>query len=769
MQIDCRWWPKAGVGLGVLLLVVGCIGDPSLIPPPGDECAECAIDVRTLEPFEIEATRAKLKGEWSSEEVRTVEGRGGCGARTEEALMAGDGICVSVGSGEPGEFTIEVASLTPGTRYYFRAYIEVDGERQYGEVKSAVTLAPAVEITASRDQLGEVVVSWEAAQGALSYRVLRDGELYATEDGGLVCMDSGDCRFEDAAVDAPDPEPGPPVNVVASEGDHIDKVVVTWEAPDAEVESYLYQVVAIYADAESEESNQAEGSSSGFQISRYEIERVPVSAVEEEPGEASLLGEVTAGSELRWEDFTASPAEIEVDPDLIRVGQGDSEDGVPLSVEGTTVKPASEYRYRVTLIAGDGQRYLSDERPKGYRGGTSEDLIFEWERRDETDDASGAEEAGVGSAVFDENAEESGAGHYYRLAVSLEGTTDTEVISERFWGFRAVPLSFYTVGADGEMHAWTGNFGPAGVYDGEPGKTKAALGSGGDVYVGSNGGVLAQMGRVRRLDFSGTIYQSTWDFQPGPQYFGVAWDRRVTVLEVVGDIVVAGYLTGDLFFLNRESGEEIGSFELQSGATAMVAPDPSSVYVGTASGEVVGIDLGSFLQTSSYVSFDDSDGVEVRGLSVTRNPGEIVMGMADGKVWIVDMLDSGGPVATLLFEADVPVLDVVATAEDAIYVLTETELRRVSGDGTQPDWTTPLNAIGTAVSLAVDPYGRSIVGFRNGEVARFSRTGSLRDQAAVISTGLIRRVYGVAVERGSKAVFGDAWDPYTEPASGGSQ
>lgn len=94
------------------------------------------VTVKTNSITEITKTTAKIEGEITSDGVTTITQRGVCLSINENPTID-DNFEISIGT--TGNYTCEVSSLTPGTKYYVKAFADTKSGIIYGNQKSFTT------------------------------------------------------------------------------------------------------------------------------------------------------------------------------------------------------------------------------------------------------------------------------------------------------------------------------------------------------------------------------------------------------------------------------------------------------------------------------------------------------------------------------------------------------------------------------------------------------------------------------------------------------
>lgn len=134
-------------------------------PPPSTTVASVSTGSASL----VTTASATVGGEVTSDGGETVTERGIVYGTTAAPTTA-DGK-VAAGSGT-GSFNAAISSLTPGTRYYARAYAINSNGTAYGTDVSFVTVPPAPVAAAAASVTGSgFTATWQTAAGATGYRL----------------------------------------------------------------------------------------------------------------------------------------------------------------------------------------------------------------------------------------------------------------------------------------------------------------------------------------------------------------------------------------------------------------------------------------------------------------------------------------------------------------------------------------------------------------------------------------------------------------------
>ncbi len=98
-------------------------------------------------------------------------------------------------TGTTGAFTVDLTSLTPGTKYYVRAYaVNSEGTGYGSEVSFTTVPVQPSGFTATADGSSRIDLSWTPGDGAAKTMIRRSetpGHPTSTSEGDLVYFNSG--------------------------------------------------------------------------------------------------------------------------------------------------------------------------------------------------------------------------------------------------------------------------------------------------------------------------------------------------------------------------------------------------------------------------------------------------------------------------------------------------------------------------------------------------------------------------------------------------
>ncbi len=434
-----------------------CGGTAALDQAPGGFCGPCGLDVvqcdgedavkcsgetacpelliETLAVQDVDANGATFHGQVSELPLDAVTDHGFCFAYGDD-----EEVCRSLGAlSEVGAFSLVENELFPGRNYSVRAYAGVESARVFGAGVAFSTSTVAVTgLSASAGESTEhVELGWDAIEGAESYIVYRDGEEIARVDGEQNTYLDGLAN----AGSAPSMASG----VVATQGTFSDRVQVSWDAASMEPgASHSYWVVAAFPDAESAESDAADGFRGAYEISHYELS----------PGGAVV---VDVGLALSHSDLAATPGKIIASE--ISASRASVIAHVALNLTGQASVTTNGVAYIVRAVSEQAGAQVpgawSDE-VSGYRG--VEAVGLQWEESAGDSEAGFSAIAGAIAGSFEHaGAPADGSARYYRARFS--GTGAADVYSESVRGYRAVAgqVAMVSVDPDTTLATFHGN------------------------------------------------------------------------------------------------------------------------------------------------------------------------------------------------------------------------------------------------------------------------------------------------------------------------
>jgi alpha-tubulin suppressor-like RCC1 family protein len=316
--------------------------------------------ITTAGPFEATGLGARFEAQVTSDTAPAVAEIGLTWSTEPDPSPAeGDSHADGGAATIPDTFSHTIAGLEPGTTIYVRAYVRFGvptPQYYFGQnVEFATIPAPPTNVRASDGTSSSVVtVQWDAASGADSYDVYRDGELIGTSSSRL---------FDDADAAPALPPAGEALAPVATQGVFGDLVRVSWSPPPTNgvVQPASYTVRAVNARGTSDPSAADSGWRASAGNLRYEVDidgthRTTVLGLRLDDRDAPPPS-------VRWTEFTATDEASAYYVDL---------NATASLVEGA----ASTYRVRV--ISDDGEGTFSST-VTGWRGPTDVEAWVERE------------------------------------------------------------------------------------------------------------------------------------------------------------------------------------------------------------------------------------------------------------------------------------------------------------------------------------------------------------------------------------------------------
>ncbi|MBA2663051.1 MAG: hypothetical protein H0U74_12205 [Bradymonadaceae bacterium] len=503
----------------------------------GDTEADTADDGQSVQPTldfvthdarAIGASVASFHGELIELPPEALSDHGFCWSLEAEP-SAEQGVCESLGAPEQaGSFELDVENLEPGTTYHVRAFVTDGSDTYYAGAVSFTTAAPAPRaFVASRGEHSDFVrLSWNPAEGALWYGVVRDGQE-------IVRIPADRVSYDDADASAP-LELGAP-QISASQGSFVDHVEVSWSAVEGgDAESHTYALLATYRNADSPLSVATSGYRGGGQALGYEIEIDGVwQAVDE--GLVYVDTSAPAGTLL---------------PGSVSASSGTYATHVALSSTAPTSSVGAPVSYRVRALGILGSGVASDP-ISGYRAVGEE--TYQWQRSAGESDADYSDLSGASALAFDDFQVSAGVFRYFRLVVSAPGALSQVSSAQR--GHRSISnifeysgvaqtlvvpagISTMTVdawGAQGGAGAWSservvvaggggGSSGASGIggggggLNGAPSISTVNLPAGGGTQ--SAGGINGYDGSPAGFGFGGSPFSATVSGGGGGWYGG---------------------------------------------------------------------------------------------------------------------------------------------------------------------------------------------------------------------------------------------------------
>ncbi len=410
-------------------------GEPQKSPDQGGDTSCFDFISPTVVIDDIEATTATFRAELLSLPPIEVIDHGFCWS-TEPTPAADATNCESLGAVESeGSFDFPAQDLSPGTEYYVQAFAETaDGMQSSDEADFRTKPGAPQNVSASSgDHESHVLVQWEATEGAVSYRVYRDGTLVeeVTVDG------SSTYSLEDDGA-APGAVPEEPTDLTVTQ--MTDRVRIEWSpAFTAQGPGYDYSVVAVNESGESESSGSDEGYRGPRPVQTYELRSSP------DEQSWTSWDEVTNPGALRHDDFIAPSGSI-TDSGLGGTTASDATnvDYVELVTSEASLEDGAEVFYEIRAVNESGE---GDAGSTSGRRTTGDEITYDWEYFDDGDQqwksVSGCSDTRLcndGSAPAD------GSWREYRAVLSAVGVSDE--IADAGEGRRAVQGTVTTVAVD---------------------------------------------------------------------------------------------------------------------------------------------------------------------------------------------------------------------------------------------------------------------------------------------------------------------------------
>lgn len=372
------------------------------------ECPD--LDVITQQPSDVEATTATFNGEITEfPEVDALSELGFCWARGDQSPTFEDS-CQDVDPlpDAPGQFSLDVQDLEPGSDYTVAAYfgIEVGHSALMNDVEFT-TAAPSPENLEVDETADSITVSWDEREGATGYRV------YADEDEVESIDDPETTSYEDG--DAPAGSVGAPTDYGAS-ADDTDGVEITWDdAPTSPGTEVDYEVVAEYPDTESDPSDPVTGQRTAPEVTGYEL----LIGDDDDPDDEDWMA--TDSDDTHFDD---NAPERELTTGNTTAEQTDYGAPVDLSTAEAGIEDPEERTYRLRATWGDDDQTgdVSTEFT-GHRGiGTIE---YQWQFSNDDDTFQSITDLTGRQTTYDVTNLAEGQTYYFQAEVSADGAETT--------------------------------------------------------------------------------------------------------------------------------------------------------------------------------------------------------------------------------------------------------------------------------------------------------------------------------------------------------
>lgn len=441
---------KDAIGLGVMAMLFVACGDPGTgavaenpcggseelryggdLAAPGDVCGPCAEAVLVcdgfdgltcvggescesswlvgLNPGNVSARGATFRASIIELPDAPVIDHGFCWSSDPDSDSP---TCHSLGTASAaGIFSHSVDDLDPGRRYYVRAYGVIGTERTSPPEDALLTLAPGTNFQVSQGTHDDrVSLSWELVEGARGYVVVRDQvEITRTDANGS--------SYDDRSANAPS-APEAPRDLIATRGEHVDRVSLSWSASEVSEPRHAYRVDVLYHDTTSDNAADVWGFRASPPVTGYILDL---------DGEEIDLGLVTT-----YDDESAPAGALSIPS--ITATQGRFADRIQVSSSDEPRHELAPVSYRIRAYSGDARGAWSTE-VEGYRGADSIDIA--WERSSADSDEDYALIAGADGLTHDDfDVLAEGSARYYRLRLSADGLDS--VVSDAVRGYAAL-------------------------------------------------------------------------------------------------------------------------------------------------------------------------------------------------------------------------------------------------------------------------------------------------------------------------------------------
>ena len=367
--------------------------------------------VTTQAGSSVEATTATGNGNLTDDSGLTITERGICYSSINNPPTTADSTSAAAGVGE-GAYTAALTSLSTGTTYYLRAYVETDEPATYyGSTVTILTKPAAPTNVAATDgtDTAKVVITWTKSTGANQYHVWRD----ATDLGA-----AGDvATADDSGADAPVITAG---TVTATDGTSTTEVTLSLAGESvANGTTHTYKVVASNATGNSADS----ATDTGYRGHGAITYQWQVSAADSDAAYGDIGGATTDPY-----SYTSAPAPV-ITPGTASASDATSSTFSTLTVTGHSAANGGT-RYYKCVVSATGAANATTAYNTGYRGITT--LTYAWQRSaGDADNTFGALAGATTNPYNDLTAVVTPDGRYYYCIISMTGAANADTTHDR--------------------------------------------------------------------------------------------------------------------------------------------------------------------------------------------------------------------------------------------------------------------------------------------------------------------------------------------------
>jgi hypothetical protein len=370
-------------------------------------------ELMASEPTAVSQTSMTLQGAVTSMgTATTLNPHGFCyGTNPDPSYAPGNPNCISLGSrNSTGTMTPrQITGLSPGTRYYIRAFAVFDRGGNpftvYSNNREVLTIpATPGAPSASTDDINRVRLIWTRGNNVTSYKIFRNGSLIATVPANNTLL-----SYDDTT--APSPQlPGQVASLTAGTR-YCNGSYVNWTAPPAPGPgvNVSYTLVAVNASGDSPASPAATGRRAAAPILGYKVRNVSSN------GPTTMLSDNATSAfitDLRAPAITPGTVtasdRVNTHPTYVRLTSTGAAQGAP---------PNDNISVRAYSALGDGADSIISQRRHDNCS-----LIIQWQRATAVAGPFSDIIGGVGSLYDDTGAPEDGATVYYRAFVYTAGS-----------------------------------------------------------------------------------------------------------------------------------------------------------------------------------------------------------------------------------------------------------------------------------------------------------------------------------------------------------